>query len=155
MMASRQGLPLIALALALACAAALAPPPAAAASPRAQVTMPNPLTSLAGDAARGRDIALDKNLGGCVLCHALPGADGTLAEPHGTLGPSLAGVGSRLNAAQLRQRIVDPTRIDRRAAMPAYYRTTNLQRVAPVYRGKTILTAQQVEDVVSWLAGLQ
>ncbi len=117
--------------------------------------MSNPLTKLPGDATRGRDIALDKNLGGCVLCHALPGADGIVAEPHGTLGPSLTDVGARLNTAQLRQRIVDPTRIDRRAAMPAYFRSAGLQRVAPGYRGKTLLTAQQVEDVISYLVGLR
>ena len=146
-MASRQGLSFIAL----ACAAALAPSPAAAASPPASAVISKPLTDLPGDAARGREIALDKNVGGCVLCHALPGADGVVAEPHGTLGPSLSDVGSRLNAAQLRQRIVDPTRIDRRVAMPAYYRSANLQRVAPAYRGQTMLTAQQVEDVVSFL----
>lgn len=150
-MASRQALSLIAL----ACAAALAPPPVAAASPRVNVVLPKPLTDQPGDAARGRDIALDKNVGGCVLCHALPGADGVVVEPHGALGPSLTDVGSRLNAAQLRQRIVDPTRIDRRVAMPAYFRTASLQRVAPAYRGKTILTAQQVEDVISYLIGLR
>ena len=145
--ALRQGFSFIAL----ACAAALAPSPAAAATPRANAVLSRPLTNQPGDAARGRAIALDTNLGGCVLCHALPAADGTAVEPHGTLGPSLTDVGSRLNAAQLRQRIVDPTRIDGRVAMPGYYRTTNLQRVAPAYRGQTMLTAQQVEDVVSFL----
>ena len=145
-----QGLAIVALTCA---AAALAPAQAEAA--RVNAVMSNPLTKLPGDATRGRDIALDKNLGGCVLCHALPGSDGTVTEPHGTLGPSLTDVGARLSAAQLRQRIVDPTRIDRRAAMPAYFRTAGLQRVAPVYRGKTLLTAQQVEDVISYLVGLR
>jgi sulfur-oxidizing protein SoxX len=151
---SLRGLALIAVSSAVT-AIAPAPVTATAASPRAAAVMMRPLTATPGDAARGRDIALDKNLGGCVLCHALPGADGVVAEPYGTLGPSLVDVGSRLSAAQLRQRIVDPTRVDRRAAMPAYFRSTDLQRVAPAYRGKTILTAQQVEDVVSWLVGLR
>ena len=142
--------------VALACVAlALVPLPAEAASPHTSAVMLKPLTTLPGDATRGRDIALDRNVGGCVLCHALPGADGVVAEPHGTLGPSLADVGSRLTAAHLRQRIVDPTRIDRRAVMPAYYRTAGLQRVAPAYQGQTILTAQQVEDVISYLASLR
>jgi len=143
------------IALALTCVAALAPVQAFAASPRTNSVLVKPLTAQPGDAARGRDIALDKNLGGCVLCHALPGADGMVAEPHGTLGPSLVGVGSRWNAAQLRQRIVDPTRINRHAAMPAYFRSADLQRVAPAYRGKTILTAQQIEDVISYLVNLR
>ncbi len=148
---SRQGHAIVAF----ACVAATLAPAQATTAARVNAVMPKPLTALPGDATRGRDIALDKNVGGCVLCHALPGADGVVAEPHGTLGPSLTDVGARLNAAQLRQRIVDPTRIDRSAAMPAYFRTAGLQRVAPAYRGKTLLTAQQVEDVIAYLVGLR
>ena len=39
--------------------------------------------------------------------------------------------------------------------MPPYYRTTGLQRVAKAFDGKTILTAEQVEDVVAYLATLK
>jgi sulfur-oxidizing protein SoxX len=39
--------------------------------------------------------------------------------------------------------------------MPAFHRTQNLRRVAPAYSGKTILTAQQVDDVVAWLSTLE
>jgi len=105
-----------------------------------------------GDAERGRRIAADRNRGACVLCHAIPQ---TLARFMGDLGPSLAGVGSRYTAAQLRLRIVDSTRVHPDAAMPAYYRVDELHHVASPYRDRTILTAQQIEDVVAYLQTLR
>jgi len=64
-------------------------------------------------------------------------------------------VGARLSPAQLRLRVADSTRIDPQTPMPAYYRTEGLTQVAAAYRGKTILSAQQVEDVVAYLATLK
>lgn len=114
--------------------------------------IPAPLTSEPGDAARGRQIALDRSLGGCALCHAVPDP----AERFmGDLAPSLAGTGARLTPAQLRLRMVDSTRLNPATPMPAYYRTEGLNQVAAAYRGKPVLSAQQVEDVVAWLATLR
>lgn len=73
----------------------------------------------------------------------------------GDLAPDLSGVGARLSAAQIRLRIVDPGRVNPATIMPAYFKTDGLQRVAPAFRGKTILTAQQIEDVVAFLATLK
>ena len=39
--------------------------------------------------------------------------------------------------------------------MPPYYRIDGLQRVAKPFEGKTILTAEQIEDVVAYLATLK
>jgi sulfur-oxidizing protein SoxX len=39
--------------------------------------------------------------------------------------------------------------------MPPYYRLQGLERVAPAFRGKPILTAEQIEDVVAFLATLK
>jgi sulfur-oxidizing protein SoxX len=73
----------------------------------------------------------------------------------GNIGPALAGVASRLTAAQLRQRIVDPTKVKSDVTMPAYHRTEGLDQVAQQYRGRPILEAQQVEDVVAYLLTLK
>ncbi len=111
----------------------------------------SPLTAEPGNIQRGRSIAVNTNEGACVLCHAVP-------EPSqrfmGNAAPSLAGVGARLTAAQIRLRIVDATRVNPNSPMPAYYRIEGLNRVAQAYRGKPILNAQQVEDLVAWLSSL-
>ena len=57
--------------------------------------------------------------------------------------------------AQLRLRIVDSRRIDPATIMPSYYRTDDLVRVGAAWRGRPILTAEQVEDVVAFLATLR
>jgi sulfur-oxidizing protein SoxX len=110
-----------------------------------------PLTGEPGDAARGRSIVLDRNEGGCILCHAVP--DGPRFM--GDIAPPLAGVGARLSAAQLRLRVVDQSRLDPNTPMPSYYRLEGLHDVAPAYRGKPVLDARQVEDVVAYLQTLR
>lgn len=114
--------------------------------------IPRPLTLSAGDAARGRAIVANRQLGLCLLCHAGPVPEERF---QGNLAPDLAGSGSRWNAAQLRLRIVDAGRINPDTIMPAYYRTDGLSNVAPALAGKTMLNAQQVEDVVAYLLTLK
>jgi sulfur-oxidizing protein SoxX len=71
------------------------------------------------------------------------------------VGPSLAGVGSRLSAAEIRVRIEDITRVNPNATMPTYHRTENLTRVAPQYAGKPVLSGDQVNDLVAFLSMLK
>jgi sulfur-oxidizing protein SoxX len=104
-----------------------------------------------GDPVRGRELALGRDAN-CLLCHAVPDSGG---RPMGNIGPPLAGVGSRLNEGQLRLRIADSTKLNRETIMPSYYRTDGLVRVAETWRGKPILTAQQVEDMVAYLLALR
>jgi sulfur-oxidizing protein SoxX len=73
----------------------------------------------------------------------------------GTLAPDLKGAGARASEGQLRLRIVDASRLNPDTIMPTYYRTDGLARVAPLFRGKPILTAEQIEDVVAFLATLR
>jgi len=113
--------------------------------------IPNPLTALAGDAARGREVLMSRD-GNCLLCHAAPE---TGARFMGNLGPPLSGVGARLSAGQLRLRIVDSQRLNAGTIMPSYYRTEGLVRVAAAFQGKPVLTAQQVEDTVAYLQTLR
>jgi sulfur-oxidizing protein SoxX len=102
-----------------------------------------------GDPIRGRDVFVSRDGGHCVLCHSVPGV-----EVAGNVGPSLAGVGSRLTAGQIRLRIADITRVNPKATMPAFHRLGG-ERVAPAYAGKTPLDGQQVEDLVAYLGTLK
>lgn len=110
------------------------------------------LTGVPGDAARGRELVGDRRRGLCLLCH-----QGPFPDPHlqGELAPDLRGVGGRLTAGQLRLRIVDIKALNPNSLMPAYYRTEGLQRVGPDWRGKPVLSAQEIEDVVAYLASLR
>ncbi|MGE0858599.1 MAG: sulfur oxidation c-type cytochrome SoxX [Gammaproteobacteria bacterium] len=113
--------------------------------------IPTPLTSTPGDPARGRAVILERELGNCLACHAIP----LDAEFPGSVGPPLAGIGARLSPAQLRLRVVDSKVLNPASVMPAYFRSSGLHRVQAEYVGQTILTAQQVEDVVAYLSTLK
>ncbi|MGX5734730.1 sulfur oxidation c-type cytochrome SoxX [Bosea thiooxidans] len=114
--------------------------------------IPEPLGGLVGEVARGAALVKDRERGNCLICHH--GEDP--AEPfQGAIGPPLRGVGLRLSAEQIRFRLVDMSRLDPGTVMPPYYRTENLSDVAEAYRGQPALTAQEIEDVVSYLATLK
>jgi sulfur-oxidizing protein SoxX len=104
----------------------------------------------AGDVQRGRGVFVAREGGHCVICHTVAGI-----APAGNVGPPLDGVGLRLTAGQIRLRIVDITRVKVDAVMPAFFRSEGLARVAPEYSGKTLLGAQQVEDLVAFLGSLK
>ena len=105
-----------------------------------------------GDPVRGRAIVANRQVGLCLLCHSGPFPDERF---QGNLAPSLVGAGTRWSKGQLRLRIVDSTRLNPATIMPAYYRTDGLVRVAPAWRGKSILNAEQIEDVVAFLVTLK
>ena len=124
----------------------------AATSALADDAIPSSLTGAAGDPAAGRKIVLDRQVGLCLLCHSGPFPEERF---QGDLAPSLAGVGARLSAGQIRLRIVDASRVNPQTIMPPYYRKEGLARVAPSHAGKTVLSAQQIEDVVAFLVTLK
>ena len=110
-----------------------------------------PLTNRPGDPVRGRAIVVDQYKGLCILCHSGPFPE---HRHMGTLAPPLDGVGARLSIAELRARIVDSRKINSETIMPPYHATDGLSRVGPDWKGQTILSAQEVEDVVAFLATL-
>jgi len=114
--------------------------------------IPLSLTGTAGDAARGRALVLDRRVGLCLLCHSGPFPEERF---QGTIGPDLRGIGARLSQGQIRLRIVDPGRINPETIMPAYLQSEGLTRVAPAFRGKPVLSAEQIEDIVAFLATLR
>jgi L-cysteine S-thiosulfotransferase len=109
------------------------------------------LTGTPGDAARGRALVLERT-STCILCHSGPFPETTF---QGDLAPSLAGAGSRWSEGQLRLRLVDASRLNPATIMPSYYRVDGLLRVGPAWRGKPILSAEQIEDIVAYLASLR
>ena len=115
-------------------------------------SLPPSLTGAAGDPASGRKIVLDRQVGLCLLCHSGPFPEERF---QGDLGPNLAGIGARLSPGQIRLRIVDASRVNPQTIMPPYYRKEGLSRVAPSHAGKTVLTAEQIEDVVAFLMTLK
>ena len=119
---------------------------------QAEDAIPRPLTGVTGDPARGRAIVVNRQVGLCLLCHSGPFLEERL---QGNLATDLKGAGSRWSEGQLRPRIVDSGRINPATIMPAYHRTEGLVRVAPAWRGKPILSAEQVEDVVAFLVTLK
>lgn len=110
------------------------------------------LSGQPGDATRGRAIVVSRQVGLCILCHSGPFPEERL---QGTLAPDLAASSALLSSAQLRARMVDASRFNPDTIMPSYFRTDGLTRVAPQFVGKTILTAQDIEDVVAFLVSLK
>ena len=112
-----------------------------------------PLCGLVGDAQRGREIVSDGNRGNCLACHQLPIPG---VEAYGTIGPPLAGIAARLSVPMIRLRVVDTRNINPVSIMPGFYRDPRLiNRPGEEYRGRTFLTARQVEDVIAYLATLK
>jgi sulfur-oxidizing protein SoxX len=119
---------------------------------QAHEALPDSLTGARGDSARGRAIVANRQVGLCLLCHSGPFPEERF---QGDLAPDLRGAGRRWTEGQLRLRIVDSGRINPATIMPAYHRTEGLVRVAPAHRGKPVLTAEQIEDVVAFLTTLK
>ena len=117
-----------------------------------QDAIPESLTGAKGDPVRGRAIVASRQVGLCLLCHSGPFPEERF---QGNLAPDLRGAGARWSEGQLRLRIVDSSRINPATIMPAYHRSEGLVRVAPAWRGKPVLSAEQIEDVVAFLMTLR
>ena len=114
--------------------------------------LPASLTLAKGDPQRGRAIVANRQVGLCLLCHSGPFPEERF---QGNLAPDLRGVGARLSEGEIRLRLIDPARANPQTIMPAYFKTDGLDRVAPSYRGKPVLSAEQIEDVVAFLTTLK
>ena len=113
--------------------------------------VPVSLTGIPGDTVRGRALVIDR-ASTCILCHSGPFAE---VKFQGDLAPSLAGTGSRWSEGQLRLRLVDAARLNATTIMPSYYRVDGLDRVGTAWRGKPILSTEQIEDILAYLVTLR
>ena len=113
--------------------------------------IPQSLTNARGDAARGRALVVERS-STCILCHSGPFPE---QKFQGDLAPDLSGSGKRWSEGQLRLRLVDGSRLNAETIMPAYYRIDGVNRVGPAWRGKPILSAEQIEDIVAYLVTLR
>ena len=113
--------------------------------------IPNSLTGKPGDPVRGRAIVINRQ-STCLLCHTGPFPE---EKFQGNLSPDLSGTGKRWSEGQLRLRVVDARRLNPATIMPPFHSIDGLNRVGPAWRGKPILSAQQIEDVVAYLMTLR
>lgn len=116
-------------------------------------SIPKPLTDTAGDPVNGAKVVASRSLGNCLACHVVNKLSN---EPfQGNVGPSLDGVATRYTPEELRLQIVNSKVLNPDSVMPAFFRTAGLVGVREDFVGKTMLTPQQVEDVVAFLSGLK
>jgi L-cysteine S-thiosulfotransferase len=113
--------------------------------------IPASLTGAPGDPARGRELIVDRSAT-CILCHSGPFPE---QKFQGDLAPNLAGAGSRWSEGQLRLRLADASRLNPATIMPSFYRVDGVDRVGTAWRDKPILSAEQIEDIVAYLATLR
>jgi sulfur-oxidizing protein SoxX len=111
------------------------------------------LTAQAGDPAAGRKVFMNRKQGNCLACHA--NEDMSDQSFHGEVGPALDGVADRWEAAELRGIVVNSKMMFEGTIMPAFYKDAGFERNLKNFQGKSILNAQQVEDVVAYLLTLK
>ncbi|SEE34771.1 sulfur oxidation c-type cytochrome SoxX [Bradyrhizobium erythrophlei] len=113
--------------------------------------IPASLTGTKGNVARGRALIVERS-STCILCHSGPFPEQAF---QGDLAPNLTGSGSRWAEGQLRLRLVDASHLNAATIMPSYYRVGGLARVGNSWRGRPILSAEQIEDIVAYLVTLR
>ena len=111
------------------------------------------LTATAGDAANGRKVFANRKQGNCLACHM----NSDMAEEsfHGEVGPPMDEVADRWTEAELRGIVTNSKMMFEGTIMPAFYVDSGYTRPLDEFAGKSILTAQQVEDVVAYLMTLK
>ena len=111
------------------------------------------LTGVAGNPEEGAKAFMNRKQGNCLACHM--NADMEEQPFHGEVGPALDGAGDRWSEAELRGIVTNSKEMFPDTIMPAFYRDEGFNRNLEKFQGKSILTAQQVEDIVAYLLTLK
>jgi sulfur-oxidizing protein SoxX len=118
-----------------------------------------PLTDQPGDPEAGKVVMTTRGQGNCIACHQVTELD---AFPfHGNVGPSLDGIAAFRSEAELRGIVANAKHTFPETIMPAFYKTQGYVRPGDAFTGKagteplpSLLTGQQIEDVVAYLTTL-
>ncbi|MCH2095170.1 MAG: sulfur oxidation c-type cytochrome SoxX [Rhodobacteraceae bacterium] len=110
------------------------------------------LTGVTGDPENGAKVFANRKQGNCLACHV--NSDMADAPFHGEVGPSLDGVAGRWEIADLRGIVANSKKTFPGTIMPAFYIDAGYERPLEKFSGKSLLSAQQVEDVVAYLMTL-
>ena len=147
---------LFSLIAAAALCASVAAPVQAAGDARYSVveenSIPKSLTGKPGDPQRGFRVVIGRTKGNCLACHQMPIPSQLF---HGEVGPTLVGVADRYNEGELRLRVVDPKVLNPESIMPSFYKVSGFNRPMKKFAGKSVLTAQEIEDVIAYLKTLK
>ncbi len=112
------------------------------------------LTGTEGSAADGKKWFANRKLGNCLACHA--NKDMADKPFHGEVGPALDGVAGRYSVPELRAILVNSKAVfGEQTIMPGFYLVDSGARIAKKFKGKTILSGQQVEDIIAYLLTLK
>ncbi len=112
------------------------------------------LTKAPGNVADGKKWFANRKLGNCLACHA--NKDLTSKPFHGEIGPPIDGAGSRYSEAQLRAILVNSKAVfGDETIMPGFYRVNAGARMAKKFKDKTILSGQQIEDIIAYVMTLR
>ena len=106
---------------------------------------------LQGNIERGKKTFISRKVN-CLSCHEAPIIE---EKFQGNFGPPLGGIGSRYNKEELRLRVIDSKSINPNSIMPSYFKKIKFERTPREFLDKTILSAQEVEDLVEYLYSLK
>lgn len=115
------------------------------------------LTGKPGDPKKGEDLMAKRKKGNCFACHMISSLAAKAKDnpkkyaDMGDLAPPLDGVAGRLTEGEMRMMLVDSKKSYPDTIMPSFYRTEGFTRVKGKFKGKTVLEAQEIEDILSLL----
>ncbi|MFT6773158.1 MAG: sulfur-oxidizing protein SoxX [Paracoccaceae bacterium] len=118
------------------------------------IEIKKPLVNVRGKAVRGMEVFIDTGRGNCVACHS--NYDVEAMQFLGDVGPNLNFVGERYSKPELRAILVDSKRMfGDETVMPGFYVERWGLRTPEKLQNTTILTAQEVEDLIAYLLEMQ